>query len=125
MQIRWCALASALMISACGSPPPDMTMDLAVPADLTVGDDLTVGEDLSYTGDAGGTCSSPGDCPATGNECITATCDNHVCGTSFVAAGTPTSLQTAHDCHENRCDGAGHSMAAVDDNDAPVDDGNP
>jgi hypothetical protein len=79
------------------------------------------------TGGAGGggsmPCTVPADCPPTNNACITATCDAGQCGTAFVAAGTPTKNQQAGDCHVVQCDGAGSTVNAIDEKDAP-DDGN-
>lgn len=77
------------------------------------------------TGGSGGTggmpCAMPADCPATGNECIAATCTGGMCDTAFVAAQTPTSTQTAGDCHKTVCDGAGNTSDVVDDADPPDD----
>src|SRR5689334_19277684 len=73
------------------------------------------------TGGGGITCNSPSECPATGNECIAATCNGNVCGTTFVSAGTPVSSQTDKDCKINQCDGAGNVTTVNDDNDVPDD----
>ena len=61
------------------------------------------------------------DCPPTGNPCVIVTCDAGVCGTAFVAAGTPTQNQKVGDCHVEQCDGAGNATNAVDDDDVPGD----
>jgi hypothetical protein len=102
-------------------------VDAAMPTDAHADDaGLDAGRDAGTDAgndagsDAGSSCSSPADCPATGNECVVATCTGHVCGTSFVASGTATSTQTAGDCHQRRCDGAGNVTVAVDDTDVPT-----
>jgi hypothetical protein len=43
-----------------------------------------------------------------------------MCGFSYAAAGKPTSMQTAGDCHTNECDGAGNVTSVVDDGDVPA-----
>ncbi|MFT3776093.1 MAG: lamin tail domain-containing protein [Minicystis sp.] len=75
------------------------------------------------TGGTGGgpQCTSAAQCPTPPNECVTATCVNGTCGTSFVADQTPTSNQTKGDCHKDVCDGAGQIVNVVDDTDAPDD----
>lgn len=70
--------------------------------------------------EAGLTCTSPSQCPPTGNECLVAVCPTGTCATSPVAAGTPTSSQTAGDCHTNECDGAGNIVSVIDDTDVPT-----
>ncbi len=81
----------------------------------------TAGSGTGGAAGSGGTCSAASDCPTPANECVTATCDGGQCGTSFVAAGTNTTNQTAGDCHVNQCDGAGNVTSVVDDNDVPDD----
>jgi hypothetical protein len=44
-----------------------------------------------------------------------------VCGTTNVAAGTPTLGQTPGDCHHDECDGSGGVRTVVDDADVPDD----
>jgi len=76
--------------------------------------------------DATGTCVeclSATDCPGSDTMCSTRTCSSGTCGLQLVAAGTAIAAQTAGDCHEDRCDGAGSVTSAVDDADVP-DDGN-
>jgi hypothetical protein len=72
----------------------------------------------------GGGCTSPSDCPPAAGECVTVTCTAGQCGTADVASGTPTSAQTAGDCHTNECDGIGNITSVVDDTDLPSN-GNP
>jgi hypothetical protein len=72
-------------------------------------------------GGGGGECSVPRDCPVPGDECTVATCEGGLCGTSFVAPGTPTSTQLAGDCSVAQCDGAGATGLVADDTDVPND----
>lgn len=91
----------------------------------TGGADTGSGAGGSDAGDGGiGGCASAADCPASLNECVTPTCNGGACGTSFVANGTPVSAQTAGDCKEAVCNGAGATIAiaAADDT---HDDQNP
>lgn len=63
----------------------------------------------------------PSQCPDPMNECLVATCDMGVCGTTPVPDGTPTnSGQFVGDCKLQVCDGVGNAKI-VDDND-PTDD---
>jgi hypothetical protein len=83
---------------------------------------------------AGGVCDGAGscvecnvaaDCPGVDTECGTRTCDNnHTCGSSFAALGTPVAGQTAGDCKRNVCDGSGGMTVQPDPSDI-ADDGNP
>ena len=66
-------------------------------------------------------CVTAASCPGANDECQTQTCTASVCGTTFTAAGTVTTAQTAGDCKQNQCDGAGKVMAAVLSTDIPVD----
>ena len=70
---------------------------------------------------AGG-CTQPADCPGQDDECNTRTCDSGVCGLSFSPMGTVVAAQTAGDCKQNVCDGAGAVVSQNDDAD-PADDG--
>jgi hypothetical protein len=69
-------------------------------------------------------CNAAVHCPGTDTECHARTCNGNACGQSNVAAGTPTSTQTAGDCQKIQCDGTGNIVASSDDSDAPADDGN-
>ena len=69
-------------------------------------------------------CAVAADC-GTNTDCRMFTCSAQgVCGSTTVAAGTPTSNQTAHDCKQNQCDGNGNVVSANLDSDTPADDGN-
>ena len=79
---------------------------------------------------AGQVCDAVGDCvgclaattcPGADTECQTRTCTVGVCGVANAAAGTPTATQTAGDCKQNECDGAGAIVAANHDADLPSD----
>jgi hypothetical protein len=65
-------------------------------------------------------CAMPSDCPATGNDCVTATCDMGCCGTTTAADGTLTATgQTTGDCQKRVCT-AGVAGMANDDADPPA-----
>jgi hypothetical protein len=65
-------------------------------------------------------CMAPTDCPPTQNECVDATCTAGCCGTSDLAAMTPTASQTPGDCMQIVCDGMGGTLMI--DDDTNVDD---
>ncbi|MDI1434430.1 proprotein convertase P-domain-containing protein [Polyangium sorediatum] len=67
-------------------------------------------------------CGSSADCPGVDDECRVRTCVANVCGVSFTAAHTPVVEQTAGDCLEHVCDGAGQFVNIIDDADVPADD---
>jgi hypothetical protein len=82
----------------------------------------TCGTDLVCDGAGHCTgCAAATDCPGTDDECGVRTCTAGVCGRTFTAAGTPIAAQTAGDCHEVQCDGAGATTSVADDLDVPVD----
>jgi hypothetical protein len=66
-------------------------------------------------------CTTASDCPGTNTDCQTLTCSaTGVCGFSYAASGTPTSMQTAGDCKENVCNGVGGVSVIADDTDLPT-----
>jgi hypothetical protein len=69
-------------------------------------------------------CVAPDDCPGTDTECRYRSCTAGTCGMTNAAAGTALAAQTAGDCQEVQCDGAGGTTSANLDTDLP-DDGNP
>src|SRR5262249_9574882 len=69
-------------------------------------------------------CLAASDCPGVDTECSVRTCTAGACGVAYTAAGTPVSGQSPGDCHVNVCDGAGNTVSAIDNSDAPADDGN-
>ncbi|MDP2276027.1 MAG: lamin tail domain-containing protein [Archangium sp.] len=69
-------------------------------------------------------CNAPAQCPGTDTECSVRSCAGNSCGFSFTAAGTPVTTQTAGDCKQNECDGAGGIVAVNANSDVPADDGN-
>ncbi len=69
-------------------------------------------------------CTAAAQCPGSDSECQTRTCISNVCGTSNTAAGFVTTSQTANDCKENQCDGAGAVVTVNKNADIPADDGN-
>ncbi len=66
-------------------------------------------------------CITAATCPGTDTACRTRTCNANACGFSFAPAGTVTPTQTAGDCKENQCDGAGNIVGAAANGDVPVD----
>src|SRR5580692_9296498 len=60
-------------------------------------------------------CTAVADCPPTMSQCVTAACTAGCCGTSDVAAMTPTATQTPGDCKEVVCDGMGGTQTIDDD----------
>ena len=66
-------------------------------------------------------CNTGADCPGSDTECQKRTCLNNVCGVAFTAAGTPTAAQTAGDCKQNQCNGAGAIVSANQNADVPSD----
>ncbi|HEX7480563.1 MAG TPA: esterase-like activity of phytase family protein [Polyangiales bacterium] len=66
-------------------------------------------------------CLTGTDCPGVDTDCQHRTCTSGACGVSYTAAGTATSSQTAGDCLENQCDGAGNIVVNNKDTDVPND----
>ncbi|MBL8740867.1 MAG: Ig-like domain-containing protein, partial [Myxococcales bacterium] len=66
-------------------------------------------------------CTTADTCPDPSGPCEVATCTEGVCGFAPVPLGTVTAVQTAFDCQENQCDGAGAVVSVDDDTDVPVD----
>jgi hypothetical protein len=66
-------------------------------------------------------CATANECPGSDSECQTRTCQAGVCGFSFTAVGVPTALQTAGDCKQNECDGAGNPTVSNHPADLPID----
>jgi len=84
------------------------------------GSGATGGGGSGATGGGGsGGCTNPSQCPD--DECTTAVCDMGVCGTTNVAMGMATQMQTAGDCKKNVCDGMGNAVSENDDMDEPND----
>lgn len=71
-----------------------------------------------------GQCNDVNDCTMLpqDDECQQRTCDNHVCGQTFTAAGTKLAMQTTGDCQDALCDGAGKTVTKTNDLDLPDDD---
>ena len=70
---------------------------------------------------SGAGCVVPAvDCPPP-PTCSLAICTAGACATMPVAAGTATGPQTAGDCKQNVCDGAGNLVSSNDDNDHITD----
>jgi len=69
-------------------------------------------------------CLAASDCPGSDGECIVRSCVAGVCGVQKAPAGSAVLSQSAGDCRQNQCDGAGNVVSVVDDSDVPSD-GNP
>lgn len=108
---------------ACAGTPlaPSFT---AVSAGTSCSADALEGKTICGDGAAEGTCvacNSASDCPATGNECIAATCVDHVCGTENLGESvTATEGQSPGDCQKLVCNGAGGTKSVDDPEDVPT-----
>lgn len=65
-------------------------------------------------------CLDTSSCPGSDTACSVRTCTG-VCGRMNLADGTVTSAQTAGDCRQQQCDGAGSIKSVPLNTDAPVD----
>ena len=82
----------------------------------------SVGSSSVASSSTGGGCTvAANDCPAP-PTCVTAICLAGACSTTFVAGGTPAGPQTAGDCKQNVCNGAG-ALTSIDDNNDHSGDG--
>ncbi len=67
-------------------------------------------------------CNVASDCPGgPDTDCRVRACTQGACAVTFTAAGTAVSAQTAGDCHQDICDGAGDSVSVIDNTDVFVD----
>lgn len=66
-------------------------------------------------------CNVASQCPGMDNECQARTCSMNSCSFNYTANGTPVSMQTAGDCQQNQCDGAGNTVSAPLNTDLPDD----
>jgi hypothetical protein len=66
-------------------------------------------------------CNDPAQCAGEDDDCKTRTCAAGVCGVDYEADQTPVTAQTDGDCQLAVCDGAGNTVAAIEDGDVPVD----
>jgi hypothetical protein len=88
---------------------------MALPSGTACGTNKTCNGSGQCTG-----CTDASQCPGTSNSCQTVACTAGVCGFSYTAKNTPTPSQTAGDCKQNVCDGAGNTVSIVDDADLPT-----
>ncbi|MBT9560238.1 MAG: hypothetical protein IV100_29685 [Myxococcales bacterium] len=108
---------------ACTGTPlaPSFT---TVAAGTSCASDAIAGKTICGDGAAEGTCvacNSATDCPATGNECVAATCIDHVCGTENLGeAVTATEGQSGGDCQKLVCNGEGGTKSVDDAADLPT-----
>ena len=68
-------------------------------------------------------CLVASTCPGVDTDCKVRTCTSGACGFANTPAGTVTSLptQTAGDCKESQCNGAGNAAPVTKNTDLPVD----
>ncbi len=66
-------------------------------------------------------CNIASQCTGSDTECQVRTCSMHACGLNFTPGGTATSMQTAGDCQQRQCDGAGAIVSVALDSDVPND----
>ncbi len=74
--------------------------------------------------DGGGACVqcvTAATCPGEDGECQHRTCVGGACGIAYPPRGTPLASQTAGDCRQDVCDGAGGTTVEVLATDAPQD----
>ena len=104
------------------NPCTDDACTGGVPSNLPAASGTACGTALVC--DSGGLCVGCVDattCPGQDNECSKRTCDAGICGTGFTAAGFVVAAQTAGDCQQKQCDGAGAVHTVPDNTDLPVD----
>jgi hypothetical protein len=95
-----------------------------VPSNPPVAADTPCAEGTGKLCDGAGKCAeciTPSDCPGVDDECQKRTCNMGTCGVSFSPNGTKVMSQTAKDCKQNVCDGAGSVIVVNDDADVPDD----
>ncbi len=66
-------------------------------------------------------CGAASECPGADTECKTRTCKGGICGAGFGADGKALATQTAKDCLQTVCDGAGATKSIPDAADKPDD----
>jgi plastocyanin len=84
-----------------------------------------VGGEGGEAGAGGGPpeCRTAGECPQPPTQCVTATCDDGVCGLANLRAGTPLMDDVLGDCLAPVCDGNGSVTVGNSDTDV-LDDAN-
>ena len=110
-----------------GSQCTDDLCSMGVPSNPPLASGEACNENGGLFCDGGGACVecvSVSTCPGQDTDCQTRTCMSNTCGFDYQMAGTPASMQTAGDCQQMQCDGAGGVVSAPSDADLPVD-GNP
>lgn len=98
--------------------------DGATPVHEPLAKDTSCGPNLVCSGGPNSVCqgcNAPTDCPGSETECKARTCEAGTCGMTYEADDKVIAAQTAGDCLEQRCDGAGKIKAAHLDGDVPVD----
>ncbi len=111
-------------VPADGTVCTDDVCASGMPSNPPVGADTVCAEGTGTLCDGNGACvecNAATDCPGADDECKTRSCDAGVCGFTFATAGTALASQTAGDCQQVVCDGAGNVTTANDDLDSPND----
>lgn len=100
----------------------DDTCAAGVPSNKNSAAGTACGANLTCDGNGNcAGCVTANDCPGADTECSTRTCNAGVCGANNAAAGTVIAAQTAGDCQEKQCDGAGAIVSTAKNTDLPVD----
>jgi hypothetical protein len=88
---------------------------------MTSGSSSASSTSVASSSSGAGCVVAANDCPAA-PTCNLAVCVSGACSTTPVAAGTAAGPQTAGDCKQNVCDGAGN-LTSIDDNNDHLTDG--
>nr|HEX4314001.1 hypothetical protein [Kofleriaceae bacterium] len=95
---------------------------MGVPSNPDLGSGTTCGTNLQCDGSGDCvTCLEASQCPGSDTECAVRTCNAGTCGVAFTGSGTLVAEQTAGDCNDAVCDGAGNITNTPDDGDVPDD----
>jgi len=86
-----------------------------------LGTTCTVGGTVCNGNSACVACNTAANCAGTDTDCHARTCMLNICGVANTAPGTATTAQSAGDCQEVQCNGAGATMSVAKNLDVPVD----
>jgi lamin tail-like protein len=109
--------------STTGATTSSGTTTSAATTGSGMGGDTSTGVGGDMTTGTGGAkpCATAAECPGTDTECKTRTCTGGTCGVDFASDGKALATQTAKDCLQAVCDGAGATKSIPDGNDKPDD----
>ena len=99
---------------------PDAGAEAGPPTNAQTSDQ-TSGDTATTAAETGLHCDNSEDCTPPSNPCLVAMCHDNVCMLMPIGSGEEARTQTPGDCRVLRCDGAGNSIDAADDNDVPED----